>query len=909
MTRHPSFRAIGLSALSGSLLLGACGGGGGGGGGAPPPVDPLQSSLTVNPPFGAASDGLTQVDVVAVVADAAGNPLAGRTVVLEVTGLANTVQQPGQTNAAGTAQGKLSTAVGEKKSIVAVVDPGPNEIRLGPVTSEFLRILPSWRFVRATGNDAADGRSPLTAWRTLAFALTQVTPGQELFVGAGTYAETLTIATAATAEAPLRIRGDRAGEFTGDPGEILIDAGGATAGVTLQGASFVFLRGLTIRGADGGPAAGAGLRATAAQDCAVLDCRLFENEAGIELVNCQRMTLEENRVSANLGDGLRFSGTTGVRALQNLVYENGGDGIELVTPSTALELASNTLFRNDGVQLRESVAGGTGTIVDNVLSEGTGMGFSLAGGTNLVPAKNLAWLQAGNNPSPALVADPLFLDPFGPDGILGGIGAEDDDFRLDLASPALDAGLGDAHERTLFLRGALSAATSRDDGVADGSDPDADLANLGFHYPIALDLFSSLAPQGGRAAFAMAGDVRVRTRAWSRTNGGWGLGLRTQAMNSELRWLVQRVAPDEQPAEILAGLATTAAGTQLFVRTWDGRRWSDDVPAITSTAIPLANADERGFDVEFETQSGDAVLAFADGATNVRFQTWTDGAWSAPAPVFAPALATGTILWVELVPKPGTDTVALVALDDQQKLIASIWDGTQWTLPLLLATQVNALHDWKAFDAAWEGVTGDLLVAWGYSAFIEETRYATLIGNTWVTGQHNSTDALGLTVKLAADPTTNRVAAIFGEGDSDDDVGVAVWDGAHWTNTAEFSLTGQPQSRAMDVGWFGDTGRAFAIYRDQDLTGAFQWAVFNPAGWKRQGEVTFAGVGKIVQAETRVLPGDDRVLMLLLDEAGKLFAFEYDGTAWLLRNNSKPLATGLDVANKGRAFDLDLRRN
>jgi len=199
------------------------------------------------------------VEVTALLADAAGNPLPGRTVRLEVTGFGNTLVQPPASDALGSAQGRIATTVGEKKSIVAVVDPGPGEVRLGPVTTEFLRLLPNWRFVRESGSDANDGRSPLSAWRTLGFALAQLAPGDELFVGAGTYTDPLVIDMVATAAMPLVIRGDRAGEFTGDAGEVLIDVGGATSGIDLAGAAYVTLRGLSVRGSDSGAGHGAGI--------------------------------------------------------------------------------------------------------------------------------------------------------------------------------------------------------------------------------------------------------------------------------------------------------------------------------------------------------------------------------------------------------------------------------------------------------------------------------------------------------------------------------------------------------------------------------------------------------------------------------------------------------------------------
>ncbi len=908
MTRHP-LRALVLSTLSGSLVLAACGGGGGGGGGGPPPVDPVLSSFTLTPAFGTSADGLGAIAVALLLADAQGRPLAGRRVQLEVTGFANTLVQPADTDGGGATQGALRTTVGEKKTITAVVDPGPTEVRLGPLTAEFLRILPAWRFVRANGSDANDGRTPLSAWATPAHALTQVGPGNTLFVGAGTYADPLRITTLATAEAPLVIRGDVTGEFTGDAGEVLLDVGGAPAGIELAGATHVTLRGLSIRGSDNGAGHGGAIHANGASACTILACRLYENRRGLELVNTSTLWLEGNRISANLGDGLRVDGTAGTRILGNLIYGNGGDGIELGSASTDLALEFNTLYRNTGDQIRESVAGSTGMVANNILTEGAGRGLGLAASSSLGANANLAWLQAGNTPAITYSADPLLADPFGADGILGGIGATDDDFRVELLSPTLDTGMAQARALELRLASSLSALGTRTDDLLDGEGADLALSNLGFHSALPVDTFTSLEALGVRAAFALTKDARVRTRAWGRASDDWAAARATQTLGTDVRWLVQRVSSGPKPEEILAVQLDTGAGARLVVRTWDARRWSDDAPAVLASDIAPANADERGFDVEYEALSGTALLVRADGADNVLFQTLEEGAWSAAQPVFAPALATGTVLWTELVPRSGTDEVALVALDDEQKLVAALWNGAQWTRPILLATAVNSLRDFRAFDAAWESLSGDLLVAWGYSQFAEETRYATLTRttDTWTTGQFVSTDALGKSLSLASDPTSDRIIGIFGEGFSDDDVGLSVWGGANWHDTVEMTLFGLAQSRAMEVGWLGTSGLGFAVYRDQAQTGTFQWAFLNSGGWRRQAEVFLPGVGKLVQAEARIVPGTSTVLMLLLDDAGALWAIEHDGSAWGLANGGAPLATGLDPTNPGRSFDFDLR--
>jgi hypothetical protein len=455
----------------------------------------------------------------------------------------------------------------------------------------------------------------------------------------------------------------------------------------------------------------------------------------------------------------------------------------------------------------------------------------------------------------------------------------------------------------------LDTQGTRADGRLDGEAPDTATANLGFHYAPTLDAFGSLAPLGARFASSADGAARVLTRAFERETDAWLAPRATQTLGSEVRWLVQRVSSGPKPEEILAAQIDTGAGARLVVRTWDARRWSDDAPAVLSAAIVAANADERGFDVEYESLTGRALLVRTDGGTNVLWQRLVEGAWSSAAPVFAPALATGTVLWTELVPRPDSNEVALVALDEAQNLIAAIWDGAQWTRPLRLATQVNSVRDFRAFDAAWESLSGDLLVAWGYSQFAEETRFATLTRttDTWTTGQFVSTDALGKTLALASDPTSDRIVAVFGEGADDDDVGVSVWNGASWFHTAEMTLTGIAESRAMEVGWLGTSGLGFVLYRDQAQTGAFQWARFNSGGWRRQAEVFLPGVGRMVQAEARRVPGTTRMMLALLDDVGSVWAIEHDGVDWVLANGGAPLATGLDPANPGRAFDFDLR--
>ena len=282
---------------------------------------------------------------------------------------------------------------------------------------------------------------------------------------------------------------------------------------------------------------------------------------------------------------------------------------------------------------------------------------------------------------------------------------------MTLLSPTLETGTGPARTVQLALAGSLATLGTRSDGLMEGEGADLPLANLGYHVARPNDAFGSLESLGARVAFARANDARVRTRAWSRSTDAWAPEVDTRSFGGEVRWLVQRVSSGPKPEEILAAQIDTGAGAWLEVRTWDARRWSDDPPAVLTSAIAPANAGERAFDVGYEALSGRALLVRADGASNVLFQTLVEGEGVA-APVFTPALATGTVLWTELVPRTGTDEIALVALDDAEKLHCSRVGTARSGRARSCSRPRSILARLQGLDAAWESSPGDLLVAW-----------------------------------------------------------------------------------------------------------------------------------------------------------------------------------------------------
>jgi parallel beta helix pectate lyase-like protein len=908
--RTSSVLLLCLTAACGSDGSGGSGGGGGGGDIDPEFVPDLgRSEFRVTPAFGTPADGLTEVAIELSLRNHRGLPIVGAVVTLEVTGCGNAWQTPSPTGADGRTSTGLTSLAGERKSITARTQSGGKETVLGTRQSEFLLVAEHTYFVRRSGSDARSGRSPREAWQTLDHALASAEPGATIHVGAGEYPGPLTLSVDSSAESPFVISGDRDGAMTGDAGAVVIAGGGAAHALRLLGAKNVVLQGLTLSGAE------TGLRLEGCTDVRVFACWMQESDVGLEVAEAERLVVQDCRVSANRMDGLRLAGTRDTRIENNLVYANLGDGLELLAPAQTTVVRFNTFFHNSGSHLREEFSGGTGAVQENILAESGESALDLADSSGYQTSTNLVWGSSGlgtsrNTPDGVVEADPLFVDPWGLDLILGGIGADDDDFRLLPESIAIDLGSQLARDVVLGSHESLATRTTREDGVREASGDDLPLTNLGFHLAEGSLPFTSLSKGGGRVLHAIPGEVRPELRAWERAEPGLAPSTTGPVLDGEIVHLEQRLSPIESREELLAAQIDTGTRGRIVVRHWDGRRWSDPAHSPFVDDIPLAELVDKRFDLEYEARSGRAMIVLADDDGIPSYQTLERGRWSPLHQAFASAPGAGRVRLVELVPHPGTDELALVTLDDQRDLSVSLWDGAAWSTPRMLETNTIFAPSWRPFDAAFESRSGDLVVTWGFSTFAEETRWATLdrASGLWRTGQHPSTDAIGAHIVLAADPASDRIAAVMGEGSFDNDVICSMWDGTDWVHTAELTLLGPIANRMLDVAWFGETGVACVVFRRLGHSGSFNAAFFLPTGWRVQPDVVLPGVGRAVKLRLVGNPLHPHLLGLVLDQNGKLFGLHHDGTGFGLLNGGEAMAEGFDPARPGRPFDAALLR-
>lgn len=225
-------------------------------------------------------------------------------------------------------------------------------------------------------------------------------------------------------------------------------------------------------------------------------------EQGIIVRVADFPVIQNNVVYANGNDGIQLRETNDATVVNNLIYGNGARGISVgrADASPATILLNNTIFANDnwGIEIGDrNTASPGGSVVNNIVWQ-NGDGGRLGIGVLREPLRapsvcnytagfNLIAVDGYGPETPHnvydLAADPRFVDPTGPDGVLGGERIDgvfvdrsaDDDFRLRQdgdgpTSPAVDAGSASAGE--LGLTGSTAADERPDHGPVD----------LGFHY-------------------------------------------------------------------------------------------------------------------------------------------------------------------------------------------------------------------------------------------------------------------------------------------------------------------------------------------------------------------------------------------------------------------------------------------
>jgi PKD domain/Right handed beta helix region len=203
---------------------------------------------------------------------------------------------------------------------------------------------------------------------TITKAMSQLQPGSTVYIGNGTYAETVNPPVSGTAVAPIVI--------TVWPGKRPVVGSGVVAGASISSRSYVTVSGLLVTGTTG-----AGISVSGGSHVSILD-----NE----------VTRAGQPVSGKVAPGIKLTGTTGALVQGNFTHDNSSHGILLIGSTTGATVNGNVSSGNAEGYRRNAnginVVSPGNAVLGNVTHDNEDSGINIyPGGDNTLAAGNVTY--------------------------------------------------------------------------------------------------------------------------------------------------------------------------------------------------------------------------------------------------------------------------------------------------------------------------------------------------------------------------------------------------------------------------------------------------------------------------------------------------------------------------------------
>lgn len=337
-----------------------------------------------------------------------------------------------------------------------------------------------------------------------------------------------------------------------------------------------------------------------------------------------------------------------------------------------------------------------------------------------------------------------------------------------------------------------------------------------------------------RGGIIVYGDTTTtpNARSYDVTSNSFGAESPTVAGASGLSFKIA-ISPTKQ--EVIAGYVNSSGTLQIMC--YNGTSWTNEW-----TAPVGGNGSTRRFDIAYETNSGDVIVAYsrnavATNAVDYKTKLGSLGCgpsnWSSTSNLpTSTVLTTETVHWVKMAWDRRTSSSLITAIwaDSNSDLGAGVWSGTAWgnepssTLSTTLEFAV-ASQDVDSFDVEYESLSGDVMATWSNSGTGTTglLKYATCTGGTstctWTLNQTIPTVAdAGTNLDISANPDTDQI--VLGAIDNGTgDLSLAYWSGSAWTgrrNVDRSSHCPIAGDHLIATGWLinGVTTRSIVVYHD-----------------------------------------------------------------------------------------------
>ncbi len=298
-------------------------------------------------------------------------------------------------------------------------------------------------FVRKTGNNGNAGTSAGAAWLTIDYAADSMSPGDTVYVGAGTYSERVTPSPTGTSGSPIRYIADTDGTQTGDAGDVLVTGSSGLQTLVLSNKDYLEFDGFKFKGF-GDDA----VRVYYADSIVLDNCEIYSGTQGINVTGGNNLTVRNCIIRDNSKDGINTANVNGmivkgceiygniagidvdsgnVTIRNCLLRDNSDRGIDVTVGTVVVQNCTVASNATDGIHL----GSGTLTVTNGIIANNGDDGLDYDAGTithtyNLVYGNSDLDLEGTSLSTGEISVDPLFVSST--------------DYRVRTLSPAIDAG-------------------------------------------------------------------------------------------------------------------------------------------------------------------------------------------------------------------------------------------------------------------------------------------------------------------------------------------------------------------------------------------------------------------------------------------------------------------------------------
>jgi Tfp pilus assembly protein PilV len=301
-------------------------------------------------------------------------------------------------------------------------------------------------------------------------------------------------------------------------------------------------------------------------------------------------------------------------------------------------------------------------------------------------------------------------------------------------------------------------------------------------------------------------------RIWNGT--AWSAEASALAGVGNINYIVTKSS--EKRNEVVMGIQTSTGA--IYIQIWNGTTWGN------LTQVGTGPATTRSFDISYENNTGNALIAFTptSGSTDFAYRTWNGTTLSAATTITAPP-TTGALNWLELKQNPlaASNEISMILSDANLDVYGMAWTGNSWntlgTAAVWDASAATATK--KTVDVEYEQLSGEALFMWGDSIATDQY-YRTWNGTTL--GAVTLLDipaqgGLSEWVQLASRPNSDEI--MLGVQDAAANLNTRKWSGAAWdtvTQHAEHSAAVENiTSRTFDIVWetaTANSGKAWLVW-------------------------------------------------------------------------------------------------